>query len=97
MSQNKMSEQNQKISTGLAKKSANDQGRQPAHIQEAERIQQELIRKMSPARRLEIAREMYETAWKIKEGGLRAQHPDWSESEIAAKLRRIFITGYAGA
>lgn len=92
-----MSEQNQKISAGLAKEKANDQGRQPAHIREAEKIQEALIRNMSPGRRLEIAQELYETAWRIKEAGLRTQHPDWSEPQIAAKLRRVFLTGYAGA
>ncbi len=68
-----------------------------AHVCEAERRQAELIRRMSPGRRLEIAQELYETAWQLKEAGLRRQHPDWSDADIRAKCRRIFITGYAGA
>ena len=67
------------------------------HTLEAEQRQQELIRRMSPGRRLEIAQELYETAWQLKEAGLRRQHPDWSDADIRAKCQRIFITGYAGA
>lgn len=67
------------------------------HVCEAEDLQAALIRKMTPGRRLEIARDLYETAWNLKKAGLRAQHPDWSEQQIAAKLRRVFLTGYAGA
>lgn len=70
---------------------------QRSHRCEAAAIQDEIIRNMTPARRLEIAQGLYETAWEIKKSGLRIQHPDWTEEEIAAKLRRIFLTGYAGA
>ncbi len=67
------------------------------HVREAEDLQAALIRQMPPGRRLEIAQDLYETAWNIKKAGLRAQHPDWSQEQIAAKLRRVFVTGYAGA
>lgn len=70
---------------------------QKSHLREAAAIQDEIIRNMTPAQRLEIARDLYDTAWEIKKSGLRAQHPDWSEEEIMAKLRRVFLTGYAGA
>lgn len=67
------------------------------HVAAAERMQDEIIRKMTPARRLEVARGLYETAWKLKAAGLRHQHPDWSEEQVLAKVRRVFLTGYAGA
>lgn len=67
------------------------------HSREADELQDIIIRSMTSARRLEIAQGLYETAWEIKKSGLRAQHPDWTEEEIAAKLRRVFVTGYAGA
>jgi len=70
---------------------------QADHVRAAEKLQAEIIRRMTPGRRLEIARELYETAWQLKEAGLRRQHPDWSEEEIWAKCRRVFVTGYAGA
>ncbi len=66
------------------------------HQVAAERIQDELIRKMSPARRLEIACDLYSMAWEVKMAALRKQHPDWSEQALSARTRRIFLTGYAG-
>jgi hypothetical protein len=36
------------------------------HVAEAERIQREIIRKMTPAQKFAIARELYDTAWEIK-------------------------------
>jgi len=67
------------------------------HVLAAEHMQNGIIRKMTPARRLEVARGLYEMAWKLKADGLRQQHPDWSEEQVLAKVRRVFLTGYAGA
>jgi hypothetical protein len=67
------------------------------HVQRAQQAQDEILRAMSPGRRLEVARELYDTAWQIKAAGLRRQHPDWPEEFLLAKLRRVFVTGYAGA
>ena len=66
------------------------------HIAEAERIQREIIRKMTPAQKFAIAQELYDTAWEIKRAALRQQHSDWSEEQVLARVRRIFTTGYAG-
>jgi hypothetical protein len=52
---------------------------------------------MTPKRRLEVAQELYDTAWHLKAAGLRREHPDWPEERVLGKLRRIFVTGYAGA
>jgi hypothetical protein len=67
------------------------------HVRRAEQAQDEMLRAMSPARRLAIAGELYETAWQLKAAGLRREHPDWPEEIILSKLRRVFLTGYAGA
>ncbi len=66
-------------------------------MRRAEQAQEEIIRTMSPGRRLEVARELYETAWQVKAAGLRREHPEWPEELLLAKLRRVFVTGYAGA
>jgi hypothetical protein len=66
-------------------------------VRRAEQAQEEIIRTMSPGRRLEVARELYETAWQVKAAGLRREHPEWPEELLLAKLRRVFVTGYAGA
>ena len=68
----------------------------PDHLRNAEEIQNDLIRKMSPAGRLETALSLYRTAWDIKKSGLRSMRPDWTEAALEAKTRRIFVTGYAG-
>lgn len=67
------------------------------HVRRAAQTQDEIIRTMGPARRLELAQELYETAWQVKAAGLRREYPDWPEELILAKLRRVFVTGYAGA
>ena len=67
------------------------------HVHQGKQAQDEILRAMSPGRRLQIAQELYETAWQIKAAGLRRQHPDWPEEFLLAKLRRVFVTGYAGA
>jgi hypothetical protein len=66
------------------------------HVAEADRIQREIICKMTPAQKFAIARELYDTAWEIKRSALRAQHPDWTEEQVHARVKRIFTTGYAG-
>jgi len=59
-------------------------------------IQGELIKKMTPCQRLEIANDLYVTAWELKKAGLKRQHPDWSDVAIEKRTRWIFLTGYAG-
>ncbi|MFM8983431.1 MAG: hypothetical protein ACKOLA_11105 [Spartobacteria bacterium] len=66
------------------------------HVIEAERIQHEIICKMTTAQKFAIARGLYDTAWEIKRAALRKQHPDWTEDQVLARVRRIFTTGYAG-
>lgn len=66
------------------------------HVAEAEGIQSEIIRKMTPAQKFAIAGELYKTAWEIKRAALQLQHPDWSEEQVLVRVRRIFTTGYAG-
>lgn len=62
-----------------------------------ERRQEDLIAQLTPSRRLQIAEELFQTAWELKRSGLRAQYPHWTEEQIFSKARRVFITGYAGA
>jgi hypothetical protein len=66
------------------------------HVAEADRIQREIIRKMTPAQKFAIAGELYKTAWEIKRSALRAQHPDWTNDQVLDRVKRIFTTGYAG-
>lgn len=51
----------------------------------------ELFRAMTGERRLQLAEQLYWLARKLKLAGLRAQHPDWTEAQLNAEVRRIFL------
>jgi len=67
------------------------------HLRRAVEAQDEILRTMTPGRRLQVAQELYETAWQLKAAGVRREHPDWPEERVMGKVRRVFVTGYAGA
>jgi hypothetical protein len=51
----------------------------------------ELFRAMTGERRLQLAEQLYWSARKLKLAGLRAQHRDWTEAQLNAEVRRIFL------
>jgi len=51
----------------------------------------EAYRRMTPEQKLARATMMYHAARALKADYLRGRHPDWSEEEIAAKVREIFL------
>jgi hypothetical protein len=51
----------------------------------------EAFRAMTGEQRLRLAEQLYWTARKLKLAGLRAQHPDWTEEQLNAEVRRIFL------
>lgn len=53
--------------------------------------QRKALQRMSPEEKLQPALSLYHTARKLKEAGLRRQHPDWSEAKIKQKVREIFL------
>ena len=50
-----------------------------------------IFRAISGEQKLRLAEQLYWTARKLKLAGLLAQHPDWSEEQLAAEVRRIFL------
>jgi hypothetical protein len=50
----------------------------------------EILRSMSGQDRLKVAERLYWSARKMKAAGVRAQHPNWTESQVEAEVRRIF-------
>jgi hypothetical protein len=46
---------------------------------------------MSGERRLHVAEQLYWTARRIKAAGIRDQHPNWSDEQVKAEVRRIFL------
>jgi len=59
---------------------------------EAEQVQIELIRKMSPAKKFNLVRSMTRTMIQASRANIRALHPDANESE----QRLLFIELYYG-
>ena len=51
----------------------------------------EVLRAMSGQERLRTAERLYWSARKMKTAGVRAQHPDWPETQVETEVRRIFI------
>jgi hypothetical protein len=51
----------------------------------------ESFRRMPPERRLALAEELYWSARELKAAWLRAQHPAWSEAQVAREVTRIFL------
>jgi hypothetical protein len=49
------------------------------------------LRKMSLERRAEVAFGFIRSIRRLKTAALRAQHPDWSEEQVAAELRRLTL------
>ena len=54
-------------------------------------IQKKIFRSMTPAQKLDLAIQLYYSAKELKEAGLRAQHPNWTEKKIEEKVREIFL------
>ena len=67
------------------------QSRSTESQQNGEALQKKIFRSMSAAQKLDLALQLYYSARELKEAGLRAQNPDWSEELIQRKLRNIFM------
>ena len=55
--------------------------------------QVEIFKAMTPGRKLEMAFNMYRTAWELKAARLREIHPDGTDEAIEGAVREIFING----
>lgn len=53
--------------------------------------QTQALRRLSPEQRWRVAHRLYWTMRRHKAAFLRAQHPDWSEPQVAAYVRRLFL------
>jgi hypothetical protein len=49
-----------------------------------------IYRRMTPGRRLEVAEQLYWSARHLKTAWLRAQHPDWSDEQVAQAVTQNF-------
>ncbi len=51
----------------------------------------EILRAMTGEKRLQLAEKLYWSARRMKIAGLRAQHPEWSQEQLEAETRRVFL------
>jgi len=54
-------------------------------------IQNQILAKMSPEEKLEVAMQLYYSARELKAAGVRADHPDWDEKRIQQAVRETFL------
>jgi hypothetical protein len=59
-------------------------------LQEMHQEQKKAYQSMTARQKLDIAVELYYSAWTFKAAGLKRQHPDWTDKEINKKVREIF-------
>ena len=53
-------------------------------------LQAQLIRAMTPERKLAISQSLRRTAWELKAAWIRSIHPELPEAEVQAEVRRLF-------
>jgi hypothetical protein len=54
-------------------------------------IQNQILAKMSPGKKLEVAMQLYYSARELKAAGLRTDHPDWDEKQVQQAVREAFL------
>jgi len=57
-------------------------------------VQVEGFRRMSPAQKLQMVADLYETGIRLRVAGLRLAHPGWPEDQLEQEARRSLL--YAG-
>jgi hypothetical protein len=65
--------------------------RSPDTTEEAARVQREVYRRMSPARRLQLIFEMNEHLRELLAAGVRHRHPDYTESQVKHAVIRLWL------
>ena len=54
-------------------------------------IRNQILAKMSPEKKLEVAMQLYYSARELKAAGVRADHPDWNEKQVQQAVREAFL------
>jgi hypothetical protein len=54
-------------------------------------VQIEAFKRMSPAQKLQMVADLYETGIQLRVAGLRATHPDWSQERLEFEARRSLL------
>lgn len=62
----------------------------PKHVIEAERIQRDRFKAMTPNERWKAAHQLYWSARRLKTAYIRGKHPDWSSSQVDEAVKKAF-------
>jgi len=57
---------------------------------EQQKVQDEILRAMTPHQKLRVAMNLYYSARQLKMAWIRQLHKDWSEKQVEEAVRRIF-------
>jgi len=49
------------------------------------------VRGMTAEQKLASAEALWYAAWELKVAGVRLQHPEWSDSQLADRVRQLFL------
>ena len=58
---------------------------------EAEKIQTEIYKRMTPYEKIQAMCDLYNTAYALKRGWIRQLHPDWTDTQVDDEVREIFL------
>lgn len=56
----------------------------------SEVIEDEALRGMTPAEKLAVMDTLWRQAWALKAAGVRRENPEWTDDQVAARVREIF-------
>ncbi len=54
-----------------------------------EEIETTLLRRMTPAAKLDVMHALWRQAWELKAAGVRRRYPDWTPEQVTARVREI--------
>ena len=54
-------------------------------------MQDQILAKLSPEKKLEVAMQLYHSARELKAAGVRSGHPDWDENQVRQAVREAFL------
>ena len=61
------------------------------HERLARQHQIEIYRSMTPEEKYRRIMELRAFAWEVKRAGVRSLHPDWTDEQVQAEVRDIFL------
>jgi len=56
-----------------------------------QKLQDEILRQMTPQQKLEVAMNLYYSARELKSAWIRQLHEDWSDQQVEEAVREVFV------